>query len=111
MPFIPLNTFEPTAPIAGCTNAENDEREHMLLTIGGASPASLMLANMALDYPTPDEAQVVMLENALIVNGADITPEVAATLGREPQTTPLLLEQARDQRARDWLATLPAVQV
>jgi hypothetical protein len=54
MPFIPLNTFTPSAPIEGCTNAENDRME--------ASLASLMLADLAIPY-SADDATVAMMEN------------------------------------------------
>jgi hypothetical protein len=151
MPFIPLNTFDTTAPLAGCTNAEVDRHERMLAMMSSESllnalekhkptslgnvlrdavamanesiyakpapsPASLMLANLALDYPTPDEAQVAMLEDAmgeldlvafhdaldsaaadfemLVTNGADLTPETSKTLGYE--TTKIWFDEKRD---------------
>lgn len=79
------------------------------IAAGSASEASLMLADFAIPYPTADEAQVAMLEDAvLFVNGADLTPKIAATLGWE--LSPERLEQLGDQRARDWLASLPAAQ-
>lgn len=141
MPMIPLNAFDPSAPISGCTNEDNDRMERDLLaTMVKPAPsrledndrhermralgylpifqtvvpseASLMLADFAIPYPTADEAQVVMLEN-------EINRECEAGIYLTDHATDAelyaafnadVLEASRDQRARDWLASLPAAQ-
>lgn len=108
------------------------------IVAGSASEASLMLADFAIPYPTPDEAQVAMLEGALSVLSTSppgATASVAAVGGvitavsmvsgaitggtsrqmivddpwaPAPSIRAALLEASRDQRARDWLVSLPA---
>lgn len=105
------------------------------IAAGSASEASLMLADFAIPYPTADEAQVAMLEGALSAPSVGATASVAAVGGvftavsmvsgaitggtsrqmivddpwaPAPSIRAALLEASRDQRARDWLASLPA---
>lgn len=133
MPFIPQNEHNPSAPIMGCTNADVDRQERNLTLINEVtfdttgspeaygislhqssevSAASLMLADLAIPY-SQDDATVAVIEratNSVIdpVTG-NLRQELRDAINRGcAQVSADILERSRDQRARDWLASLPA---